>query len=64
MLTKNGVSSSVGVTSIVISLVIFVLLYGVLATVDLMLMLKYSRQQLPPAHTDADADAPVPAVQY
>ena len=49
MLTKNGISSSVSVTSIVISLVVFVLLYGVLATVDLMLMLKYSRQPLPPA---------------
>ena len=64
MLTKNGISSSVGVTSIVISLVIFVLLYGVLATVDLMLMLKYSRQPLPPAHAETDVDAPVPAVQY
>jgi cytochrome bd-type quinol oxidase subunit 1 len=48
----------------VISLVVFVLLYGVLATVDLMLMLKYSRQQLPPARAGAEADAPVPAVQY
>ena len=64
MLTKNGISSSVSSTSIIISLVIFVLLYGVLATVDLMLMLKYSRQQLPPARAEADADAPVPAVQY
>jgi cytochrome d ubiquinol oxidase subunit I len=64
MLTKNGISSSVSSTSIVISLVIFVLLYGVLATVDFALMLKYSRQQLPPARADADADAPVPAVQY
>ena len=64
MLTKNGISSSVSSTSIVISLVIFVLLYGVLATVDFMLMLKYSRQQLPPARAEADADAPVPAVQY
>jgi len=64
MLTKNGISSSVSSTSIVISLVIFVLLYGVLATVDLLLMLKYSRQQLPPARAEADADAPVPAVQY
>ena len=64
MLTKNGISSSVSATSIVISLVVFVLLYGVLATVNLMLMLKYSRQQLPPARADADADAPVPAVQY
>jgi cytochrome bd ubiquinol oxidase subunit I len=64
MLTKNGISSSVSSTSIVISLVIFVLLYGVLATVDFALMLKYSRQQLPPARAEADADAPVPAVQY
>ena len=64
MLTKNGVSSSVSATSIVISLVVFVVLYGVLATVNLMLMLKYSRQQLPPARADADVDAPVPAVQY
>jgi cytochrome d ubiquinol oxidase subunit I len=64
MLTKNGISSSVSSTSIVISLVIFVLLYGVLATVDFLLMLKYSRQQLPPARAEADADAPVPAVQY
>jgi len=64
MLTKNGISSSVSTTFIVISLVIFVLLYGILATVDLMLMLKYSRQQLPPARAEAEADAPVPAVQY
>jgi hypothetical protein len=27
-------------------------------------MLKYSRQQLPPARAEADVDAPVPAVQY
>ena len=47
-----------------ISLVVFVLLYGVLATVDFMLMLKYSRKQLPPARAEADVDAPVPAVQY
>ena len=64
MLTKNGISSSVSATSIWISLVIFVLLYATLATVDLMLMLKYSRQQLPPARAEADADEPVPAVQY
>ena len=64
MLTKNGISSSVSATSIVISLVVFVVLYGVLATVDFLLMLKYSRQQLPPAHAEADVDAPVPAVQY
>ena len=64
MLTKNGISPSVGTTSLVISLVAFVLIYAVLATVDLLLMLKYSREQLPPARAETDLDAPVPAVQY
>ena len=64
MLTKNGISPTVSTTTLWISLVAFVLLYGTLATVDLLLMLKYSREQLPPPHTDADVDAPVPAVQY
>jgi cytochrome d ubiquinol oxidase subunit I len=64
MLTKRGVSTSVSATSIVVSLVIFVLLYGTLGTVDLLLMLKYSRQQLPAARTETEAEEPVPAVQY
>jgi cytochrome d ubiquinol oxidase subunit I len=64
MLTKNGISPTVSTTMLVISLTAFVLLYGVLATVDLLLMLKYSREQLPPARAEANADTPVPAVQY
>jgi cytochrome bd ubiquinol oxidase subunit I len=64
MLTKNGISPSVSTTSLVTSLTVFVLLYGTLATVDLVLMLRYSREQLPPARPEADVDAPVPAVQY
>ena len=64
MLTKNGISPTVSTTMLVISLTAFVLLYGVLATVDLLLMLKYSREQLPPARAETNADAPVPAVQY
>jgi cytochrome d ubiquinol oxidase subunit I len=64
MLTKNGVSPTVSTTYLAISLGAFVLLYGVLATVDLLLMLKYSRAQLPPARAEAEAEAPVPAVQY
>ena len=64
MLTKNGISPTVSSTWIAISLAIFVLLYGTLGTVDLMLMLRYSRQQLPPPRTQAEADAPVPAVRY
>ena len=64
MLTKNGISPTVSVTTLWISLVIFVLLYGTLGTVDLILMLKYSREQLPPPRTETDADAPLPAVLY
>src|SRR5580658_8854744 len=64
MLTKNGISPSLSTTWIAISLAFFVVLYAVIATVDLLLMLKYSRQPLPPARAEADADAPVPAVQY
>src|SRR5580704_15819457 len=64
MLTKNGISPTVSTTTLWISLVAFVLLYGTLGTVDLILMLKYSREQLPPPRTETDADAPVSAVLY
>jgi cytochrome bd-type quinol oxidase subunit 1 len=64
MLTKNGISPSLPTTWIAISLAAFVLVYAVIGTVDLLLMLKYSRKPLPPPHTEAEADVPVPAVQY
>jgi cytochrome bd ubiquinol oxidase subunit I len=66
MLTKNGLSLSVSAGWVAASLVIFILLYGTLGTVDLLLMLRYARRELAPvpAETDAGAAAPVPAVQY
>jgi cytochrome d ubiquinol oxidase subunit I len=64
MLTKDGISPSLSTTWIAISLTAFVLVYAVIGTVDLLLMLRYSRQQLPPPRTGDQADAPVPAVQY
>jgi cytochrome bd ubiquinol oxidase subunit I len=64
MLTKNAVSPSVSATDVAISLGAFVLLYAVLGTVDFLLMLKYSREQLPPSRSQTEAEAPVPAVQY
>ena len=64
MLTKNGISPTVSATTIAIGLVVFVLLYAALATIDLMLMLKYGREPLPPARPETDADQPVPAVRY
>jgi cytochrome bd-type quinol oxidase subunit 1 len=62
LLTKNGISPTVSVTWLWISLIGFIALYGTLGTVDLVLMMRYSRKQLPAPRTDADA--PVPAVQY
>ena len=64
MLTKNGISPTVSTTTLWISLIAFILLYGTLATVDLILMLRYSRKELPPPRAEADTDAPVPAVLY
>jgi cytochrome bd ubiquinol oxidase subunit I len=64
MLTKNGISPTVSVTWLWISLVGFVLLYGTLGTVDLLLMLRYSRKQIPSPPAPADTDARVPAVLY
>ena len=64
MLTKNGISPTVSTTWLWISILAFVALYGTLGTVDFLLMLKYSRKELPPPRAEADVDAPVPAVQY
>jgi cytochrome d ubiquinol oxidase subunit I len=64
MLTKNGISPTLSTSWLWISLIAFILIYGTMATVDLLLMLRYSRQPLPPPREQADADAPVPAVLY
>jgi cytochrome d ubiquinol oxidase subunit I len=64
MLTKNGISPTVSTTWLWISVLAFVALDGTLGTVDLLLMLKYSRKELPPPPTEADLEIPVPAVQY
>jgi cytochrome d ubiquinol oxidase subunit I len=64
MLTRNGVSPTVSTTWLWISLIGFIALYATLGTVDFILMLRYSRKQLPAPRAEADADAPVPAVMY
>jgi cytochrome d ubiquinol oxidase subunit I len=64
MLTKQGLSTSVSTSDLAISLAVFVLLYAILGTVDLLLMLRYSKEPLPPPRAEDDADEPVPAVQY
>jgi cytochrome bd ubiquinol oxidase subunit I len=64
MLTKNGLSPSVSTAELWISVLVFVVLYGALGTIDLILMLRYARKGLPPAPPPADADRPVPAMLY
>jgi cytochrome bd ubiquinol oxidase subunit I len=64
MLTKNGISPTLSTSWLWISLIGFILLYATLGLVDLLLMLRYSRQELPPPRSEADVDAPVSAVQY
>lgn len=64
LLTRNGISPNVSATWLWISLIGFILLYGTLGIVDFLLMLRYSRKQLPPAPAEAGADTPVPAVLY
>jgi cytochrome d ubiquinol oxidase subunit I len=62
-LTTNGVSPSISVTTVAISLTVFFLLYAALVVIDVMLMLRYARKTLPPAPAAGDAE-PVPAVTY
>ena len=61
--TAAGVSPTVGVGSVLTSLLVFTALYGVLAVVEVKLMLKYLRLGLPdvstPEQTDDDSDAPL-----
>jgi cytochrome d ubiquinol oxidase subunit I len=64
MLTKDGISPTLSVTWLWISMIAFVVIYVTIGIVDLLLMLRYARKELPPPRAKADADAPVPAVQY
>jgi cytochrome d ubiquinol oxidase subunit I len=47
-LVRNGVSPSVGTATVVTSIIVFFLLYGILAVVDTILMTHYARKQLAP----------------
>jgi cytochrome d ubiquinol oxidase subunit I len=64
MLTRNGISPSVSTSALAISLTIFVVLYITLGVVDLLLMLRYSRKELPAPVPEGDEQLPIPAVQY
>ncbi len=56
--TEAGVSPSVTSGEVLASLIIFTALYGVLAVIDIFLMMRYARLG-PPAESDADEPEPV-----
>jgi cytochrome bd-type quinol oxidase subunit 1 len=68
MLTKNGISPSSSFTYLVISVVIFIGLYLVLAALFLVFMLRYSRREPDPDPSQAPAagepDTRVPSMLY
>jgi cytochrome d ubiquinol oxidase subunit I len=54
----DGVSASVRTSTVITSIVVFFLLYGVLSIVDTILMTHYARQQLAPPPENPDEPAP------
>lgn len=66
LLTRDGVSPSVGTATIVTSIIVFLLLYGALAVVCAVLMTRYARKQLTASDEDDDEDAErdEPALSY
>jgi cytochrome bd ubiquinol oxidase subunit I len=61
-LVRDAVSPSNSVTTVVISLSAFVLLYAVLGVVDFLLMRHFARKELTPA--DAAAEEETPALHF
>ncbi|MDO5734886.1 MAG: cytochrome ubiquinol oxidase subunit I [Propionibacteriaceae bacterium] len=64
MPTAAGVSASVSAMSVLISMIVYTLLYGVLAVIEVGLFLYYVKKGLPDVHEvsiddDTDADAPL-----
>ena len=60
--TAAGVSPSVSSTELIISMVVYTLLYGALAVIEVRLFLKYLRRGLPevgPVEVSTDDDAPM-----
>jgi cytochrome d ubiquinol oxidase subunit I len=58
--TADGVSPSVGVASVLTTLIVFTLLYGALAVVDGVLMVRYAKAGPPPTPLTPVADSETP----
>jgi cytochrome d ubiquinol oxidase subunit I len=65
MLTKDGLSTSVSAGEVLVSLLVFLLLYGVIGAVALVLMLRHVRGgPEPEAAPEDDRDPRVPELTY
>jgi cytochrome bd ubiquinol oxidase subunit I len=65
LLTKNGVSPSVGTAEVAFSVVLFFALCAALAVIDLILMRNYARSEISPRPGgEDDESAGVPAMTY
>lgn len=64
MKTADGVSTTVSATEIIISLVVFFLVYVTLAVVDLVLMLRYGRRDLEALDEEHEPDHDTAAMTY
>jgi cytochrome bd ubiquinol oxidase subunit I len=58
LLTRDAVSPSVGTSSLVTSIVVFLLLYGALAVTDWVLMTRYARRSMTTPPGDVADDVP------
>jgi cytochrome d ubiquinol oxidase subunit I len=63
-LVRDAVSPSLSVTTIVISLSVFVLLYATLGVVDFLLMTHFARKELAPEPDPAPAEDALPALHF
>ena len=67
MTTADGVSPTVPAGTVLTSLIVFTVLYGVLAVVDGLLMYRYAKAGPPepaPGESDVDTDSPAPVFAY
>jgi len=63
LLTSDGVSPSVSTAEVVVSIVVFFLLYAALTALAAVLMARYARKDLPPA-AEPDRPVDVPAMTF
>ncbi len=63
-LTRDGVSPSIDTATVAISLIVFLVLYGILAVIDFLLMRRYGCRELADPASEDDSSPAVPAMTY